>query len=1387
MRLRHSLIALLTSVFVFALFPITARTAPEDRPITEQEIRLGYRQRSVLAKPLALQTDPTAVEKAELAAGATLAQSFPALGGIRTLELPAGADVETAIQQLVTSGAYAYVEPDNIVRASFAPNDPSFVRGEQWALKNIGLSNGTVGADIHATDAWDILTATPVIVAVIDSGLRTTHEDIAANVANPLSFSGQPILLQPNDDNGHGTHVAGIIGAVGNNGVGISGVAHSVKIRPYKFLDARGVGSVSGAISAINSAIALKVSVINASYGSVSFSSAEFDALTRARDASIIVVAAAGNDGSEITDLPTYPAAYNLDNIIAVAASTRNDALATTSTYGAGLVELAAPGASILSLGYGTNNSYAVKSGTSMAAPHVTGAIALLAARFPSDSYRQRINRVLNSVDVLPAFSGKVQTGGRLNLARALSSTHNRPFNDDFSRRAVLSGENTRVRSSNIGAGNESGEPVHANVATTASLWWSWTAPADAAVTIDSLGTFFDSVLAVYTGTALNALTPVASNDDDDAPTARVTFQATAGVTYQFALALKRGGEGPVSISLNSRPTYDAFATARAMTGPSFLVRGNNASATPEPGETLIDGKGKGRSLWYRWTAPATRIYQLSAVSYNTDPIIAVYTGNDINALTKISSDDDSGIYTDSFLSFTGVAGTTYSFAVDVASGAGGDFTLSLTDADWQYVTDASITTSPSIGADGTVYGGSYDNYLYALNGGTGARRWRYKTGNTIELGSTVVASDGTLYTGSNDGKLYAHAPDGTLKWGFAPGSNVWAAPALAPDGTIYVKSDSGNLYAVQPDGAEKWRYLAPGATYSSPVVGADGMVYIGASDTHVLVALRPDGTEKWRFDLGGEIRSSPAIGADGTLYLGSVEGVFFAIAPDGSRRWQFDTQSSITGSAALSVEGGVYFGATDGKLYALNATTGALQWSYATAAGIRATTPLVTASGRVFIGSDDAQLHLVDSSGKLVRVYAAGDWIRSSPVIANGKLYFTSLDGKIYAFATSETPSASAWPMHRQNARRTGSQPFLLSITTSPAAQTVTTGARVTLTVAASSSQTLSYQWRKDGVDISGATNPTHTIPVSAISDTGVYTVAVSAGSITTVSSPAALVVQPPPNPGRIINLSVLSSLDAPDASFTLGFVIGGTGTTGAKPLLIRAAGPSLAQFSVGNPLADPKLQFFAGATLSGENDNWGGTAALTGLIAQVGAFPYTTATSKDAAFAPANLTTASNSIVVSGVAGATGTVLAEIYDATPTASNTAATPRLINVSVLKHIPAGATLTAGFVIGGATSKTILIRAIGPTLAGFGVGGPLADPALTLNQSGVATPIATNDNWGGTAELKTAFAAVGAFALEPATKDAVLLVTVSPGSYTAQISGVANTTGVALIEVYEVP
>lgn len=348
--------------------------------------------------------------------------------------------------------------------------------------------------------------------------------------------------------------------------------------------------------------------------------------------------------------------------------------------------------------------------------------------------------------------------------------------------------------------------------------------------------------------------------------------------------------------------------------------------------------------------------------------------------------------------------------------------------------------------------------------------------------------------------------------------------------------------------------------------------------------------------------------------------------------------------------------------------------------------------------------------------------------------------------------------------------------ITAQPITQTVAAGSTAVLSVGATNAS--SYQWRRNGTPLAGATAASLVVNGAAAASAGAYSVLVSGSGGSVTSATANLTVVDAADFGHLFNLSINTTLAA-GGNFTMGYVVGGA--AGNKPLVVRAVGPGLAAFGVPGTLADPKFELYSGATLTGANDNWGGGAPLAGAFNAVGAFALPAASLDAAALATIVAPSSGSTVVVSGGAGAGGLVLAEIYDAS--ASFAAGTPRLVNVSVNKAMAAGEKLIAGFVISGSTSRTVLVRAVGPGLAAFGVGGAMSDPSLALYAG--SSKIAENDNWGGDAQVATAFTRVGAFGLPAGSKDAVLLITLSPGAYTAQVAGTGA--GLALVEVYEVP
>jgi subtilisin family serine protease len=326
----------------------------------------------------------------------------------------------------------------NDISLQVTPNDPQF--NQLWGLNNTGQTGGTVDADIDAPQAWDIQQGSQnVVVAVVDTGVDYNHQDLAANIwANTGEIANDGIDNDSNgytddvrgydfinndnnpwDDNSHGSHVAGTIGAVGNNNIGVVGVSPNVSIMPLKFLSSAGGGTSSAAAKAIDYATQNGAKVINASYRGFVFSQLQRDAIDDANTMGVSFVAAAGNDINNNDTTPVYPSSYALPNIIAVAATTHHDQLASFSNYGTTSVDLGAPGQSILSTIPG--NLYGLKSGTSMAAPHVAGAAALLLAQDPSRTPAQLKDILMNTTDPLNSLNGNTVSGGRLNLWKALN------------------------------------------------------------------------------------------------------------------------------------------------------------------------------------------------------------------------------------------------------------------------------------------------------------------------------------------------------------------------------------------------------------------------------------------------------------------------------------------------------------------------------------------------------------------------------------------------------------------------------------------------------------------------------------------------------------------------------------------------------------------------------------------------------------------------------------------------------------------------------------------------------------------------------------------------------------------------------------------------------
>lgn len=350
---------------------------------------------------------------------------------------------ESYVKQLLASGKVAYIEPNAIVHALAVPNDQKF--SQLWGLNNVAQTGGTADADIDAPEAWSLTTGDETeVVGIIDTGIDVNHPDLAANIwhnpreiPNGIDDDGNGVVddlsganfinpsLPPTDDNGHGTHVAGTIGAVGNNGTGVVGVNWKVKLLPLKFLDASGSGTTDNAIRAIEYAVALRQSgvplrVLSNSWGGGPYSRALDEAIQSAERAGILFVSAAGNAASDNDATPSYPASYVHSNTIAVAAIDDGGNLATFSNFGATTVDLAAPGVNILSTAPG--GGYRTLSGTSMATPHVSGVAALVLSREPNLSVSQLKARIVQTTKPLATLTGALRAPGTVDAYRAVTN-----------------------------------------------------------------------------------------------------------------------------------------------------------------------------------------------------------------------------------------------------------------------------------------------------------------------------------------------------------------------------------------------------------------------------------------------------------------------------------------------------------------------------------------------------------------------------------------------------------------------------------------------------------------------------------------------------------------------------------------------------------------------------------------------------------------------------------------------------------------------------------------------------------------------------------------------------------------------------------------------------
>jgi len=573
---------------------------------------------------------------------------------------------------------------------------------------------------------------------------------------------------------------------------------------------------------------------------------------------------------------------------------------------------------------------------------------------------------------------------------------------------------------------------------------------------------------------------------------------------------------------------------------------------------------------------------------------------------------------------------------------------------------------------------------------------------------------------------------DGSLKWVFQwtnqPATFFVSSPAIGADGTIYIGSESesptsSRVFAIDPsNGSRKWSYSVPDWIDSTPAVADDGSVYIGCWDGR-LYALRSSGSLKWTYETGNFIYSSPAIGMDGTIFVGSGDGNLHAINPDGTELWVYPTLDWVDSSPAVSPDGTVYVGSWDNSLYAVD-SAGELKWSYATEGPI-VSSPGIGADGTVYVGSDDGYVYAIDSDGGLAWRFPTGDAVESSPAVGvDGTIYVGSLDGYMYALNPDGTLQ---WRYF-----------VSFAIVSSPAVRadgSIVFGAGDNTITCLSSDG--AFEWAHetlDWVDSSPAIAADGTIYVGSF-DNRVYALY---GDQELAESPW---------PQFHLN------------SERTGTVLVGLPVISVQPfsLVVAPSDRALLQVILSNPDGVAYQWHKDGMEIPGELDS----------ILDLGAVDLSDG--------------ATYRVLVSNAAGDTWSDEA-IVQIVPGADS-----RLSNISTRGRVEGvSQIMIPGFVVEGGGSLSTLLRGVGPTLGEFEVQGFVPDPRLEV--IGTSGTLALNDNWGDApnlADIITATANVGAFELVSGSDDAAALLDLVAGPYTAKVTGVNGSAGVALVEVYE--
>lgn len=608
-------------------------------------------------------------------------RSIKLVPGLQFIEPKPGANKVTdreslkkSIKLLMETGLYEYVEADQLVKVQQLPDDQQFTNGTLWGLRNTGQNGGRAGVDVNAVPAWDITTGTnDVVVGVIDTGIRYTHNDLKENMwvnedeipgnnidddnngfvddvhgMNAINMSGNPM-----DDNGHGTHCAGTIAATAFAGGGHVGVAYNVRLMGLKFLSAGGSGATSDAIACVDYAVANGAKITNNSWGGGGASQGLLDSIRAANRAGVLFVAAAGNESSNNDSVDSYPANYDVDNVISVAAIDRAGNLANFSNYGINNVDLGAPGVAIYSTVSDSDTSYDSYNGTSMATPHVAGVAALLASVNPEITISEYRSRLLLTTTPLTSLQGRVATGGMVNAHSALTAGQD----GDLDLRVQVDGLLEAGKENTIYVFVNDLVPVQG--ATVTAFF-----PNQIPTAFLDNGNFPDQVA------------------NDGKYSARINAPLPAGVT-KLTVDASAPGKTPANqeftLTSVSVPLNDDFADRIVLSGGTTSTNGSNVFSSSEPGEPRNPFGAGGKSVWWAWTAQKSGPATITTSGSSFDTTLAVYLGDQLNNLSLVASNDDSeGLL--SSVTFSAIEGQVYAIQVDGYAGEEGTVYLNYPD-----------------------------------------------------------------------------------------------------------------------------------------------------------------------------------------------------------------------------------------------------------------------------------------------------------------------------------------------------------------------------------------------------------------------------------------------------------------------------------------------------------------------------------------------------------------------------------------------------------------------------------------------------------------------------------------------------------------------------------